>query len=297
VHTSDDVFSEIINTEINKTSTSKLVGYNTTDLQDIYNNGKLTTLPLGKDGAGDDRKFINSCWNDFFGKHIIPEISHKILYKTPVTKINYSDDQVIVSSGAKTFKADKCIITVPLKILQEASIDFTPALPTNKKEAISKLKVMPGFKCFIKTQQKFYNTYLLFDDSFIGGGQQIYYDAAYGQNTNDNILGFLCVGPKAADYPYQDTAKLREYITSELKYIYGADKVDVLDFEYTNWDKVPYIKGSYLGIETDSVAIASLAEPIDNKLFFAGSAYTKQNIKGNTSIWGFSTCTCRYKSC
>ncbi len=291
VHTSVDLFSEIVNDPSVETSTPQLVGYNAKDdLQDVFSNGVLKTLPLGEEGAGDDRKFINSCWKEFFGEYIIPSITDKIAYNSPVTAIDYSGDQVEVNTaGGNTFKVDKCIITVPLKILQAGGIRFTPALPADKQKAISSLQVMPGFKCFLKTTKKFYNTYLLFDDSFVGGGQWIYYDAAYGQNTDDNILGFLCVGPKAADYPYSDAGQLLEHITSELKGIYGPDQVEILDFEYTNWDEVPYIKGSYLGIEADGEAIAYLAKPIGN-LHFAGSAYTNQaqGKGGGSGKWGFS---------
>ncbi len=291
VHTSVDLFSEIVNNPSVDTSTPQLVGYNAAkDLQDVYSNGVLTTSPLGEGGAGDDRKFINSCWKEFFGKYIVPSIADKILYNMPVTAIDYSGEQVIVTpADGNTYVADKCIITVPLKILQEGSINFTPVLPNKRQKAISSLKVMPGFKCFLKTSKKFYNTYLLFDDSFVEGGQWIYYDAAYGQNTDDNILGFLCVGSKAMDYPYSDSTKLLEHITLELKGIYGSDQVEILDFEYTNWDEVPYVKGSYLGIEADGEAIAYLSKPIGN-LHFAGSAYTNQaqGKGGGSGNWGFS---------
>lgn len=288
VHTSVDVFSEIVNDPSVDTSSPKLVGYITTDLQDIFSDGILNTSPMGEVGAGEDRKFINSCWQEFFGEYIVPTIEEKIMYSTPVTAIDYSGDQITITARKKSYQAAKCIITVPLKMLQEKSINFSPSLPSYKQKAISSLEVMPGFKCFLKTSQKFYNTYTLFEDTFIGGGQWIYYDAAYGQNTTDNILGFLCVGPKAKNYPYQDKNQLLQYITSELKGIYGADKVEILDFQYTNWDKVPYIKGSYLGIEANPSAIASLAKPVDDKLYFAGSAYTKQKQSGGTSRWRIS---------
>ena len=280
VHTSANVFSEIVNDNTIDTSTPQLQGYNTTDLHDLYSNGVLTSLPLGRMGAGEDRKFINSCWKEFFSDYIVPSISDNINYNTPVSNINYTGDKVMVTANGNTYEADKCIITVPLKILQEGSINFSPSLPDYKQQAISSLEVMPGFKCFIKTSQKFYNTYLLFDDTFAGGGQWIYYDAAYGQNTTDNILGFLCVGPKAANYPYQDSAQLLQAVTIELEEIYGADQVEILDFEYTNWDEEPYIKGSYLGIEADAEAVLALSRPVDDKIYFAGCAYTNQNQNG-----------------
>lgn len=98
----------------------------------------------------------------------------------------------------------------------------------------------------------------------------------------------MCVGPKAKDYPYNNKEQLLTTVSNELKTIYGSDKVEILDFEYTNWDKVPYIKGSYLGIKANPNKIASLAKPINHKLYFAGSAYTNQTQSGKSSIWGIS---------
>ena len=292
VHTDDDVFQEIVHDTSIDTSSPPLVGYDpVNDFQDMVNsNGSgFTRSPLGE-GAGVDTKFVNSCWLEFFEKYLIPHIKNSIKYNAAVTSIDYSSDKIkITDNGEHIYEADKVIVTVPLKILQEGSIKFTPSLPKEKIKAINRLEVMPGFKCFIKCDQKFYGTYTLFEDTFIGGGQWIYYDAAYGQKTTDNILGFLCVGPKAADYPYTDKSQLLAVITSELKAIYGNDKVNILDFEYENWDAVPYVKGTYLGIEADGSALPTLAKPISQKLYFAGSAYTDQTQKsGKKSIWGFS---------
>lgn len=292
VHTDDDVFQEIVNNISVDTSSPVLVGYDpVNDFQDMVNSDGtgFTRSPLGQ-GAGVDTKFVNSCWLEFFEKYLIPDIKDNIRYNTAVTSVDYSIDKIkITDKGGNTYEADKVIVTVPLKILQEGSINFTPSLPQSKIEAMNSLEVMPGFKCFIKCDQKFYGAYTLFEDTFKGGGQWIYYDGAYGQNTNDNILGFLCVGPKAADYPYTNKDQLLAVITSELKAIYGDDKVNILDFEYANWDEVPYIKGSYLGIEADGSALPILAKPVSQKLYFAGSAYTDQTQKsGKKSFWGFS---------
>lgn len=291
VHTDINLFQEIVNDSSVDTSMPQLVGYDAVnDFQDIVNSEGtgFTRSPLGE-GAGVDRKFINSCWLEFFEKYIIPTIQEKISYNTPVTAIDYSSDTIkVTDTTGKQYEADKLIITVPLEILQEGNIKFTPELPKSKTKAIDSLEVMPGFKCFLKCEQKFYGAYTLFEDTFKGGGQWIYYDAAYGQNTQDNILGFLCVGPKAAEYPYTNKEQLLATITQELKTIYGEDKVNILNFDYTNWDEVPYIKGSYLGIEANPSKIATLAKPVQDKLYFAGSAYTNQAQEGGKSIWGVS---------
>lgn len=291
VHTDEDIFKEIVNDTAVNTSTPALVGYDAVnDLQDVVNkDGKgFTKSPLGE-GAGVDRKFVNSCWREFFGEYLIPKIADHITYNTPVTGIDYTGDQVVITAGNEKFTVARCNITVPLKILQTGSVSFTPALPAKKQKAISSLEVMPGFKCFLKCDQKFYGAYTLFEDTFIGGGQRIYYDGSYGQNTTDHVLGFLCVGPSAKDYPYKNKAQLLETITKELKEIYGDDKVNILDFEYTDWDEVPYIGGSYLGIEANGGLLPTLAQPVDDKLYFAGSAYTNQTQKvGRKSFWGYS---------
>jgi monoamine oxidase len=63
--------------------------------------------------------------------------------KFQVNTIDYSSEdkiKVITASG-KVFKADKVVVTVPLKVLQSNVITFKPDLPGFKVHAINNLGV------------------------------------------------------------------------------------------------------------------------------------------------------------
>ena len=193
----NNILPEIVNdTSIN--ITTQMQGYDLANDSSGYFNGtslELDTLGnhFGNDFA--DKKFVDSSWLDFFETYVLPSIQSKIMFNTPVTAIDYSaDDIVVTAQSGDTFKANRVIVAVPVKILQNGMITFTPSLPNKKQEAISNVKVWSGFKAFFKFSTKFYPTYISFPNSATPEGQLQYYDAAYAQNTSDNILGLFFNG-------------------------------------------------------------------------------------------------------
>ena len=113
-------------------------------------------ISLAEVGFTNDRKFINSTWFDFFEEYIVPSVAAQISYNEVVESINYSGDQVVVKTGSNEFSADRVIFTAPLKILQSGTINFTPALPDYKQEAIQEATVWGGCKAFIEFSESFY---------------------------------------------------------------------------------------------------------------------------------------------
>ncbi|MGB1207268.1 MAG: FAD-dependent oxidoreductase [Chitinophagales bacterium] len=75
-----------------------------------------------------DRKFVNYSWYNFFEEYIAPSISDKISYQTIAQSIDYSGEKVIVNTQNGEYIADKIIVSVPLKILQDGDIVFMPNL-------------------------------------------------------------------------------------------------------------------------------------------------------------------------
>ena len=70
------------------------------------------------------------------------------VYNNVVDSINYVGEEVVVASQNGTFTADKVIVTVPLKMLQEGNITFTPSRDSNKLNAINNATVWDGMKVF-----------------------------------------------------------------------------------------------------------------------------------------------------
>lgn len=226
-----------------------------------------------------DQKFINATWFDFFDQYIVPSILPKISFEKVVQSIDYSGDQIMVTTTAnETFTADRIIVTVPVKLLQQGAINFIPALSNKKQNAINNVTVWDGCKAFIKFSQKFYPAFTSFDITPASAGQKLYYDAAYGQNTSDYILGLFAVGTGTQPYVSLSDNDLRDYMLNELDAIYnGQASANYVAHIFQNWNAEPYAQGAYVYDQESWTRVRTLGESVENKVFFAGDAYTTGN--------------------
>lgn len=222
-----------------------------------------------------DRKFINSSWFNFYEEYITPSILNKITFQTVVDSINYSGNQVTINTQNGQYVADKVIVSVPLKILQDGDITFTPNLPLEKVNAINNTRIWEGFKAFFEFNNKFYQEEYAFNISPSTDGQKIYYNAALGQNTNKHILGLFAVGTPALDYINLSGNILRDYILSELDSIYANQaSSSYIKHLSQNWNDEPFIKSGYMSDYADWQEVKKLGQSVANKIYFAGGAYT-----------------------
>jgi len=222
-----------------------------------------------------DRKFVNSSWFNFFSEYIVPSIFDKIVYNTAVQSIDYSGDQIVVNTQNGQHTADKVIVSVPLKILQDGDLNFLPNLPQDKLDAISDTTIWEGFKAFFEFSEKFYDDNYEFDISPASDGEKIYYNATHGQNTSKNILGLFVVGKPALDFNTLSGDELKDFILAELDGIYSNQATSNYIKHITqNWDKEPFIKAGYMTDNADWRTVRKLGESVDDKIYFAGGEYT-----------------------
>lgn len=271
LHTKTSIFQEIVNDDARQVDVST-VGYDSdVDTLGFWDNGELTVSEL----ADSDRKFVNSTWFDFFEQYIVPSVAQKITYETIVQSIDYSGDQVIINTSTGQYTVDKVIVSVPLKVLQDGDINFTPALPDDKSEAINTATVWEGFKAFIEFSEKFYHTATGFNITPETDGQKLYYDASYGQNTSKNVLGLFTVGKPALDYISRAGNDLRDFILQELDEIYdNKATASYVKHMTQNWNDEPFIKAGYLSDHEDWRKVRTLGESVSGKVYFAGGPYT-----------------------
>jgi monoamine oxidase len=112
----------------------------------IANAGPLETSAELKDSsvvdaaqfaAGED-DLINKGMGAFvekFGEGI------PVCLDSPVTKVAYSEDGVVVQSGDRNYKASNALVTVSVGVLRAKKIAFEPALPAWKQDAIDHLQM------------------------------------------------------------------------------------------------------------------------------------------------------------
>lgn len=249
-----------------------IVAYNPLAPYGEWRNGALLRQNLG---IVKDQKFVGMTWLTFFETYLLPSIQERIVYQTPVQAIDYSQDIVRVQTATKEYQADAVIVTVPLKILQEGTIQFTPALPQAQQEAIERLEVWDGFKAFIEFSEAFYPTYLDVVIEPKTAGQLSYYDAAYGQKSDRHILGVFSVGAPARRFGALAPEALRAALLDELdRMLAGQASPRYLRHIAQHWADEPFIKGAYVNDHADWRMVARLGEPISERLYFAGDAYT-----------------------
>lgn len=227
--------------------------------------------------SGDDDFKFQETFFDLFDKQIASEVKDKILLNTIVSKIDYSQSEIIITaSNNRLFNADKVIITVPIPILKSGDIQFIPSLQNEKTNAFSKIGMDAGMKVFLKFNNKF------FDQNIIGGTIcAAYADDSIGKAQSDNILLAFIMGDQAAYLTAlaNDTA-ITNALLQELDMMYnGQATTSFIASHVENWTTNPFVKGAYsystVGMG-DARKIATQA--ISKKLYFAGEA---MNINGH----------------
>ncbi len=277
LHVSEAELPAIVNNEAVEIDT-RLLPYSPTDTSGYFSNGQLTVNEVGSAVNDDqDKKFIGSSWFDFFEEYIVPSIQSKMQFNTQITSIDYSGDKVIATDmDGMPYEADRLVLTVPLKLLQLRQVNFRPDLPNNKQNALASATIWSGMKVFLKFSEAFYPTFLYFDDSATNEGQRLYYDAAYGQNSADNVLGLFSVGKQAEVYQNYSGDALRDYVLNELDEIFDGKASETFqDILAQNWNEKPFARAAYLEDEASSSISRAMSKSIDNKLYFAGCSYTQ----------------------
>ncbi len=279
LHVSESVFADTVNDE--SIQIPKITQrYTAADTYGLFSNGTLTVTELGSDAnTFIDQKFINYSWFDFYDEYIVPSIRNQMQFNTQIASIDYSGDKVVASdTDGNQYEADKLVLTVPLKLLQLGQVDFNPALPNNKQRTIADATIWSGIKIFLKFSEQFYPTFLEFDDSETREGQRMYYDVAYGQNSEDNVLGLFSVGKQAEVYQGFSGDALRDYVLNELDEVFDGKASETFqDILVQNWNEQPFARAAYLEDNAPSSISRTMAASVNGKLYFAGCSYTQED--------------------
>ncbi|MEL6974045.1 MAG: FAD-dependent oxidoreductase [Bacteroidota bacterium] len=271
LHVERGVFDEIVN-DSNISVQTQTTPYDPNTDTALFEGQQVS---MGALGFTIDQKFIGASWLDFFETYVVPSLQNKISYNEIVESIDYSGENILVNTSNGGFQAEKVIVTVPVKLLQNGSITFTPQLPDNKLNAINNVTVWDGFKAFIEFSQKFYPTAIGFDITPESAGQKLYYNAAYGQNSNQHVLGLFTVGSGTLPYRQLSDDALIEYMLNELDALFdGQASSNYIKHISQNWNEEPFANGAYVYDQENWRRVRTLGESVDDKLFFAGTAYT-----------------------
>ncbi len=227
-------------------------------------------------------KFKDSTWFDFVDQHFAQDVKDRIIFGAPVSKVDYSAEKVVTTTrDGRTFEADKVIVTVSPGILQKRAIVFSPALDAERLAAIDAIDFLPGFKLFLKFNEDFYADII---EQEMGNGDKTYFDAAFGKDTNDNILALLVTGPLANDYyKMGDNDAIVASVIEELDTMYSGKASGAFSGEYIlkDWGRHAFTLGTWTNDVGSESQMALLRSPLAGKVHFTGAA-TEQNGQSST---------------
>ena len=216
------------------------------------------------------------------------KITPKIQFGHVVKKVDYSGDKIRIQGEQKTATAttpfsdevDKLIVTVPVSVLQDGDIAFTPALSAEKSAALLRMGMDAALRVVLEFRLNFWNV----DTAFIYGGSLVpeYFNAGAGRSQFAKTLSLTICGSKA-----EALAPLGEdmvpLILKELDGVFddkatanirrNIDTGEIVSVIH-DWKGEPYIRGgvSYIkpgGTNDDRI---TLGLPVDQKIFFGGEA-------------------------
>lgn len=189
-----------------------------------------------------------------------------------VSAIDYSGATINITHNNTVTPADFVIVTVPLGVLKNNKIVFTPNLPSAKQTAIQKI----GMNCV--------NKFLLtWETAFWDDVQYISYTPEMRDKFNYfvNLNKFLPSVNALMTFAYADYGRATEtmtdaQVTSEimahLRDMYRTSIPAPAHLLRTRWSTNENSFGaySYTAVGTEMRHFEDLAEEIDNKLFFGG---------------------------
>lgn len=234
--------------------------------------------------------WVNNSWYDFFADYVAPKDDDQdtISYGCKVDRIDYHDQHdtsssrmsskqhtVTVGCGNQEFKAKYVIVTVPLSILQDGDIAFSPPLPESimsKKETF----MWQGFKLLIEFSKKFFpdTFYWEEENGKEAGGESFFFDYSVFQNSNRTVLAGYFIGDPALSWlalPGGDDEVFQKYMERLDETFKGQASKYYVKHRVINWSKHPLTRGIYSNqpMETgvrnlnDIVFLAGEAFPLD----------------------------------
>jgi monoamine oxidase len=211
----------------------------------------------------------------------LAEALPKIVLNAPVKTVDYTDRKVkVTDASGNVQEADHVIVTVPLPVLRDGDILFTPALPAVKTEAMRKIGMGAGMKIILKFDKRFWPADT--GSIYAGGPVPEYWYTALGRGTTPVLTAFV-MGENAEALGALG-AGASKAVLDDLDLMFGPGVATgaFKDAVIMDWRKEPYIRGAY-SYPVVGGGIAQrvlLAEPLGKKVFFAGEATHTEGHSG-----------------
>lgn len=237
-------------------------------------NGNLTDLSTLRYG---DAKTLPALdvflYNGFDSlvKNMLPGLD--VRYENPVARISQNEEGVVVTTeSGDVYTGQYAISTQSLGCLKSGFVEYEPALPEAKLEAIDQM----GMGVFDKAILVFDDTYwderdfILREMNTLSGLWRVFLD--YSSVLQKTALVAINVADTARELEKQSDDEIKQGLLTSLRQMY-PDLPDPIEFYATRWAEDPWSLGSYsyYAVGNEKNITKTIGAPF-NRVLFAGEA-------------------------
>ncbi len=194
-----------------------------------------------------------------------------------VEEIDYSQRPVRVITRSGTLSADRVVLTVPLGVLKQNAIRFTPRLPDEKGAVIDRMGMGLLNKIAIRFPRAFWpeQVHAVVHGTDIWGNYPVFVNVA--KYTGAPILVAFIPGRFQNALEDVTTEEAVQGAVDVLRSMYGSNVPEPVGSSRSRWGAHPYTHGafSYNRVGATSDDRDTLAMPVADRLFFAGEATSR----------------------
>ena len=199
-----------------------------------------------------------------------------------VRRIEHGSSRVCVTTSAGSFEAEAAIITLPLGVLKAGEVEFSPPLSVAKEQSIARLGMGHLAKVVLRYDKPFWHR-----DQYVYGylcrPVQDWPTMVISLTKTHDIAALVLQagGTLARRIEEMTMPECESWASNVVRDIFG-DTPPPRSVERTDWSRDPLSRGSYSYVAVGSTPndIATLAEPVDDKLYFAGEATYRYHWAG-----------------
>jgi monoamine oxidase len=209
----------------------------------------------------------------------------QISYDSPVNTVDYNSSRPFAIDDNDVYHyADAVVVTVPVAVLKEESIDFDPDLPAEKVTAYNTIGTGPGMKLILKFGTAFWDTNRMYSLVTEGHTQGCWLPGKLRTGATNNIFTCYIMGDDAAymNGLANDVAIVDEALDDiDAMFLGSPARDNFSDYLIMDATKEPYVLAPYsfpapgtypANYPTKRSMIDILGDPVSGKVFFAGEA-------------------------
>ncbi len=233
----------------------------------------LKRIQFTGDGAGDFRilegydRFIEALGSGL-----------DVRLNTPVQAISW-DSGVVVETENERFEAYNAVVAVPLGVLQQEKIKFSPELPSDKRKSLKQLKMGAALKMVYVFEEAIIdaNVMAIYSD----GIPPMWWSPSFGHDVDYCVWTAFATGDYARQLLEMGNDKALQVGLDSLRQEIGQPDLMPTKMFLMDWVNAPYTGGGYsVAMPDGEMARGCLAEPTP-PLFWAGEA-TAHNTQAAT---------------